>query len=204
MCRYKCEGSRCQSGQGMVWYAYKDCPSGCLCLPREATAAKATAAESTSNHPFGRAEDTDDYELCSEDKPSCGDESGNADEAPVDQEQKKIAKSQEVKASPKYSQDDDYNDIGDEYPPSQPDEVVVEEEEKLPFSEVAMEWLDDNYRFVFGGAVILFLFCTLLPTLIYLAVGGKSSDAPAPKKSAQEVSKAASASPTSGENEKKD
>uniref|UniRef100_A0A7S2WCQ1 Uncharacterized protein n=1 Tax=Rhizochromulina marina TaxID=1034831 RepID=A0A7S2WCQ1_9STRA len=32
MCRESCEGANCETGQGLVWYSYKRCPSGCACV----------------------------------------------------------------------------------------------------------------------------------------------------------------------------
>mmetsp|Transcript_2469 Transcript_2469/g.3952 ORF Transcript_2469/g.3952 Transcript_2469/m.3952 type:complete len:192 (-) Transcript_2469:131-706(-) len=31
MCRYRCEGSRCESAQGFIWYSYERCPH-CKCV----------------------------------------------------------------------------------------------------------------------------------------------------------------------------
>ncbi len=39
-------------------------------------------------------------------------------------------------------------------------------EAKIPLTELMMDWLDENSRFLFGGLIIFILSCTLIPSLV--------------------------------------
>lgn len=178
MCRYKCEGKQCQSGQGMIWYAYKDCPTGCKCLPRSPQSAEGTPF-------FHQEQATEEVPQCSEEKPSCGDdsktESGGDDSIleapPVPSKSSASSRSSASAASSayddleedNYGEDEDYarDDDAHQYG-GEPEEV----EEPVSAAEAVMDWLDENYRLLFGGAAVLLLSCVLIPTLAVVGLGG--------------------------------
>ena len=171
MCRYKCEGAKCQSGQGMVWYAVKDCPTGCKCAPHPSHAA--SSAPPPQESAFGV-----DEGLCTEEtKDDCG---GGSEEESAEKRAEKAAKelrdakwkaAEEAKkrrgqveaADDEYS-DDEYSDEGHAGNAPAP-------EEQVSLSEIAMDWLDDNARVIFGGVVVLVFACIILPTLVVMGGG---------------------------------
>ena len=63
-------------------------------------------------------------------------------------------------------------------------------EEELAFSEAVLEWMDDNWRVVFGITVVLLLSCTLLPSLFLVPNA-------APSPSSRRAPGAAAATPSS-------
>lgn len=204
MCRYKCEGKKCQSGQGMIWYSYKDCPHGCKCLP--------PAAVTPPLEKFIPAQ-SKDASLCSEDKPACGDEDSNTAATQAASPKSKISHSHRSEPAgagrnahdsedspPSFSHDEDEEDIdradeeGHEDWHSQSSDV----EPPTSLMESLLEWLDENARLVFGGAVVVFLTCTLLPTLLVVGFSGSGQGSngrhPSSSVSSQETQNTASPS----------
>lgn len=190
MCRYGCEGRGCQSGQGMIWYAFKECKSGCRCTPkpgssvREAEGGDGPARDSVASS-FGAGDDEEDPVQCSEKKPCDSDGAADGDGGPagdeedeseetqayVDAKQKRVDADVKWKAEvearkAKLAQEDEEDEeaLDGQYHEGYNGEEDNSEEE-LAFSEAAMEWMDDNWRMVFGITVILLLSCTLLPSL---------------------------------------
>jgi hypothetical protein len=202
MCRYTCEGKGCQQGnnktnyfyhihtsrpsrnmsfcfalfcvgQGMVWYSYRDCPSGCRCLPK-----KVVPLEVKEKPLFASSSEE---VLCSESKPDdCGGENKEtAETASPPQPVSPRAVSTEPEKEQQHGgmterDDDEYDDYQEDSEPSREPEVV--EEAVSQFDEF-LDWLDENYRLIFGGFIILLLCCTMLPTLAML--GGSSAKAKA-------------------------
>lgn len=189
----------------MIWYAYKDCPTGCRCSPRVAApetpklkeAPKDRSASSPSE-PAQCSEPTDKGE-----QPGCGDE--NAFPAKP-QPRATLAKPPAPRASlerPAASreawEEADLFEHGEVYV-----EPLPEPEEVASAAEAWMDWLDENGRLLFGGAVVLFLACTLLPSLVFLATGGgggspeDARDAAAAKANAAKEKVEAEAKPKAG------
>jgi len=177
MCRYQCEGARCQSGQGMIWYAYKDCPTGCRCLPRvaapETSKSEASAVSSFSTSSLQPSESAQCSEPADNGQEPVCDSEVKLPNAPLSPNTKAKSPSKPLSARdqhpPKASEetaDDDILEHGEVYV-----EPVPELEDAVSTVETLMDWIDDNGRFLFGGAVVLFLTCTILPTLIYVATG---------------------------------
>jgi hypothetical protein len=162
----------------MIWYAYKDCPSGCRCLPRVATSAT-TFESGASLESFTSSSDSQATEPA-----QCSEPTDKSQEPGCDSEQAlpnvPLSRSTQEKAPPKPFSP------RKEHPRNLIEESLVEEmlehgevyveplpepEDALSTAEALMDWLDDNGRFLFGGAVVLFLTCTILPTLVYVATG---------------------------------
>lgn len=177
MCRYQCEGARCQSGQGMIWYAYKDCPTGCRCLPRVA-AAETLKSERTSESVFSSSnpqplEPAQCSEPADESQDSGCESEVKLPNAPLSQNTQAKSPPKPLSARDQHppkaleeAADDDMLEHGEVYV-----EPVPEPEDAVSTAEALMDWIDDNGRFLFGGAVVLFLTCTILPTLVYVATG---------------------------------
>lgn len=169
MCRYKCEGKTCQSGQGMIWYSYNDCPTGCKCLPRQEQ--KVVAPE--EHHSFSTSQGTK-VTQCSEDKPACGDD--DSFDKPAISGKAANTASMHDKPTGRKSVPEEYGneynyDVDESGDWSQPTQNDGESEEPTSALEAVMEWLDEYHRHLFGGIVVLMLLCLLLPSLIFVGLG---------------------------------
>lgn len=70
MCSGACEGPQCRSGQGLIWYSYKDCPRDCKCVATSNVGNVARAVDSTTGGALPQ---------CAEDKDTpCDDEDDTA------------------------------------------------------------------------------------------------------------------------------
>jgi hypothetical protein len=207
MCRYGCEGPGCHSGQGMIWYAYKDCKTGCRCSPRPGTPAAEAPSTSSQQGAPGFAATEEDAVQCSEDVPcddvndGDGDGTEGEEEQPyVDVDQKKKIAEEKWKAEVAAraaaaaegggsADDDDDDGDGDDWSEDDSSEYArggvggggggeEGEEDALGAIEGALEWADENWRIIFGLTVIIVLSCVLFPSL--LAFGGTTVPSPRP------------------------
>jgi hypothetical protein len=155
----------------MIWYAYKDCPAGCRCSPLVA----APETQKTNEAPNGRFSSSSSAPAqCSEPtdegkQPGCSDEKSlPAAPQPRATLTKPLAPIAPLKQSPAYREasEEELFEHGEVYaePPAEPEDAVSA-------AEAWMDWLDDNGRLLFGGAVVVFLACTLLPSLVLVATG---------------------------------
>eukprot|EP00620_Florenciella_sp_RCC1587_P019978 CAMPEP_0182580698 /NCGR_PEP_ID=MMETSP1324-20130603/47857_1 /TAXON_ID=236786 /ORGANISM="Florenciella sp., Strain RCC1587" /LENGTH=220 /DNA_ID=CAMNT_0024796969 /DNA_START=49 /DNA_END=708 /DNA_ORIENTATION=+ len=189
MCHPKatCEGRNCESGQGMIWYSFKNCPSGCKCVPKDAPAEAAASAAD----PFAGGGGSEAVAQCEEDKP-CEDDADGAEAAskstPPKEDLRGRGSSVKPKAKAKAKEaskesEDDYDEYGDddEYLERVMSEMSSEPAEpEMSSTELFLDFLDENGRFIFGGVVVLFVFCCFLPIFMMGVSGGGGGDEAAP------------------------
>lgn len=189
MCRERCEGPKCRSGQGMVWYSFKECPEGCKCVPHVRAQREESPQQGQSHDVFGVEGPV--HEGCAPEKP-CADAS-EAD-APSDPtaNAKSVQSQQQSHASgggsdggreptqqmEEYGADDD-GMYDDEYETPADARGEEEEDEEVSTVEALLDFVDENGRAIFGIAIVLMLSCVCAPLLMLVPRGGADAAATA-------------------------